>query len=701
MSRNVILTTLSTSRARLKRAYYYRKENGIILFCDGISSVEPGAKYLLSSYDISDIIVVGSPETYHADNELTLRDLRSYMPAAGFPVSDDRLKKMSDLEFFEYRLSCFLRQSEEITPEQLISDLMREEDMREEELKRLVIDRMEQEGRNDPSEWFLILAQSDANAFLREISEDTKEREFIRSWLYSMLSPRSVLQPKDHSAPISLRFIPGIKQARGSEETVVNISGIIEALRGDEEDTNVYVDMQGGSRTDNYVRNAVLSILSEDTGVTIHLEKFVATAFRGENFVNEILDETHRYRIMDLVSGMNAFLHYGRADLIRRYYEQLVESDPHLTSPEIETMIDHMKDFSEALALCDIRKLDQALNNLREFFLSGEIESSSANATTEIFHILTDTIKREFSQLYNDDGINYSALIKWALAHRFVMQALTIIEARIPHELVRTGTLYYLSITDGQEERDRVKQLFMDWIEGKRRRQGGNLAISKARRKQTDYDHYYIRKMISCKPDTLIKKRESFVNARSNLAKEEYGRLKTLLSNYEEICQIRNRLCHVTNENDGIDIEKKIDSFLERYDSVMKSERLSSVTSLTFVYHKNGLIIEGVEKEPVSEEDPIIGKTVSFSVSKLKSVNGGINCRGSFTVENTSYYGTIPKNRVSDKLIQAISAHRQNTDASSSEQKPYTLKVKVIEIAPNNNQWYLLDPVKQTENPLK
>ena len=107
-----------------------------------------------------------------------------------------------------------------------------------------------------------------------------------------------------------------------------NILGIVNTILGistdPEEEICLYMDMQGGNRTSGFVRNAVVSILNNQTTSRVSLKFIVATNFNGSTISeNEIVDETRRYKITDLVSGMNAFLRYGKADMIKQYCREL------------------------------------------------------------------------------------------------------------------------------------------------------------------------------------------------------------------------------------------------------------------------------------------------------------------------------------------------------------------------------------------
>ena len=91
-----------------------------------------------------------------------------------------------------------------------------------------------------------------------------REFTYIKSWLYQQLDARYILKPAKENATASLTFVPDMLSSGN-----YNISGIISAIRSiseDDRDTvlDLYIDMQGGNRTDGYVKNAVLSIFNND-----------------------------------------------------------------------------------------------------------------------------------------------------------------------------------------------------------------------------------------------------------------------------------------------------------------------------------------------------------------------------------------------------------------------------------------------------
>lgn len=75
--KNILMTTMSTLATINNVNYYFVSEtqNSGSLFCDGISAVENGSKYILSQYPIDEILVVGSKETVTTNDTLCIENL--------------------------------------------------------------------------------------------------------------------------------------------------------------------------------------------------------------------------------------------------------------------------------------------------------------------------------------------------------------------------------------------------------------------------------------------------------------------------------------------------------------------------------------------------------------------------------------------------------------------------------------------------
>lgn len=332
-------------------------------------------------------------------------------------------------------------------------------------LSKYVIDEIVVIGSNETG------SEDDAYLFseeqLKELDEKWKANEITDIFAYELykyriakfllndgdnelfLDKKKMVPIKDSTEKkIRIRFVP---EQKG--ENIDNISGIVEAIRGtDGERVNLYIDMQGGNRTSSYVRNAALSILSNQNPEQITIKEIVATNFNKDNPANQIVNETDRYRILDLASGMNAFIQYGKADMIQKYCENM-EISPQ--SP-VGQLTQYMVKIDEAISLCDVNSLTGIIGELREFFQTEAVEENSY--VGNIFHILQDGIKADYGKLLEGTAevkeVDYLELIAWCARKGFIQQALTLIEDKMP--------AIYVDVVEKNKDRNNRKVIFAE-----------------------------------------------------------------------------------------------------------------------------------------------------------------------------------------------------------------------------------------------
>ncbi len=383
---------------------------------------------------------------------------------------------------------------------------------------------------------------------IRSLKEKRLDQEniYAKQYIFSCLEDaRKGSFPKTGN-PISVQFIP-----ERTDQGTDNIVGIINGILGDSaEKIGLYIDMQGGGRTDGYVRNAILSVLNNESSQNVEICSVVASNFERRNFANTIVDETDRYKITDLVSGMNAFIRYGKADLIQEYVKETG-----ITNKRVTDLVNEMVKVDHALSICDINRFTDSIQRLKKLFTS---EDEEAAPGTEVFEALEDGIRKDYARLLRGDEINYIDLAQWALDKNFIQQALTILESKMPEEFVRRGILYYCSKSDDKNEI--IKKLV-------KIRNGMN---KKDRYVLNNVDHYFIKnyqKALDNKDfggDVPIENQTDF-------NEDEVNRI---YNSYDKICNIRNSLNHANiSARDlankmGRDIPKNCDLSQWMYDSL-------------------------------------------------------------------------------------------------------------------------------------
>lgn len=538
MSRNVILTTMSTlpKERRKSPSYYY---DGISRFCEGIASTEAGSKFILSTADdIDEIIVIGSEETYYPGNGRTSGDGNTPDAISRMNVlqyyqehEEEDLSNVSPYAFFRHRIGRYCSCAD-AWEERMWDDISEE---RQTELRELTRVFMEERGFTDSTEWFSILANeamkdSDSKGLKGELHRELKKKvtsssgavgksgngnefSYVKAYLFSLMPDSMKIIPDRDISGVCITFIP--ERVRTEDGTEIdNVDDILSAIKGEGDETvNLYVDVQGGGRTDGYVRNAILAILAAERGGKFNLCRMLAVNFETRYFASEIVDESERYRITDLVAGMNAFTQFGKAKAIKDYCDAIYPDEEH-----IKNLVNEMWKIDMALSTCSIDEFTKALKDAHALF--------GTNANDPVFALMESEIKKEYEGILNSDGtIDYVNMCKWAKDKGFIQQALTIIEAKFPAEIVRNGICYY--------DMERAKDYFISMTQ--------NLKV--AQYQFRDLTNIYIKDMSLGKNSKKAGKK-TYANKKA---------MKAVLKDYKRVFKRRNQINHSNTGGEPIE----------------------------------------------------------------------------------------------------------------------------------------------------
>ena len=578
MNRNILLTTMSTLPGAFNTNYYYSQESSSNevhpKYCDGIAQTEAGTKFFLATTRIDHIVVIGSDKTYCVDAASRDENIDCFETADLVAESKHYTGNAKNFayRYYKYRIAQFLR-GENSEQDSLANSIPVE---KRRELEKLTSEFMRSKGFNNPKHWFDIIASKfDSKDFFDVISKNKDEISYLKSWLYQQLDKDYVLMPLEDNSTVSITFVPDTKLDKHGI-AVYNVSEIIKAIKdcSSEDGTalELYIDMQGGSRTDGYVRNAILSILDKDTGSKIKIRQVIATNFEAKKFTSQVVNETDNYLITQLTAGMNAFIQYGRADLIDEY----LHSNNNENNSHIERLVDAMVDIDHALSICNIDDLTKAINRIKKIFK--EPEPSQISRHNEYFLVLKDGIRRDYGALVSKPELDYYELAKWAFRKGFLQQALTIIESKMPREFVRKGICYY-----SDSEREKNIQIFRDLFSQVSEKNADKNG-SKGRDQSyyfKDVDSYFIKHYLFHTTTNRLKKPEEKSNQMKSLLNISNPktikvhtectptRMCSVLKLYYQISDLRNKVNH-SKENDSSFTYKKlskiINNFLTEYE---------------------------------------------------------------------------------------------------------------------------------------
>ena len=555
--RNILITSLDSMENRTEHRFFYIKEGRKTLYCDAIGVAEAGTKYILSRESIDEIIVLGTGATYKEGDELRHMQLRDFDGYGGADTDT-----LSEYSFYRYRIAQFLDDLDfeggdvfgDIDPQhrdELIDIYNRFADSTLGDI---------QQGENRRERMFHLLT-TDRNRFEKLLSmlpEESQEAdlEWLHWYLFDRLDDEFKLREIDVNDDIEICFVPTTKKRVG-RLPVENIREIMEAVYHSGADRiNLYMDMQGiGSNAGNLLIQ-ILSMMSDFDDSRIEIREIITTQYDPGSFASPIENNgLHAYNLRHLVAGMSAFIQFGKVDILREYWES-----QHVRDKHIEMLLYGMKCVDDGISLCQIGDLEYGIKILKKVFDETPKEDLQELGDL-VFVMLEEVIRADYGELLADGNwIDSLALIKWAYRKHFYQQVLTIIESRIPSDLVFKGILYY---ADDEESKTAAMEEFCRMYYA---------TPGKMRYSLDDLDHYFIKyygrdyvnprqspeqravDYAALRVECVTQGHEGLMSGKSRLAgKPEI--LREVLEAYYAIAPLRNLINHAQSHRRDLDLE--------------------------------------------------------------------------------------------------------------------------------------------------
>ncbi|MBQ0065262.1 MAG: TM1812 family CRISPR-associated protein [Firmicutes bacterium] len=563
--RNIFITTLSNTFHHDFHHYYSFKKDGKYTYCDGISTAEAGAKYILSTVDIDKILVLGPPSAVKDENvdfDIKLRDFCSM--GAQLP------SVYSEYKFFCYRIMQYLNQID-IEGTDIYMGMNRIE---RKELLGHIAEELSHNTKGDLFDQY----NTELNSYYRLLSQipslNREVERWIRHYLFMKLSSNYKMRPLSQNEHIKVRFIPTSKK----EENPLKMGNLTEILHhilsGNNTKVNLYVDLQGLDIAEAHTFiNVLMMLLNKETG-NLDIKQIITTTFQPTKFTNPIENQKERLELSELLVGIDAFLQYGKVTMISNYWRSKNIQDVH-----IERIIDAMETVDLGISLCNITQLELGIQKLKQAFKKRK--KPGAFLESAIFSILEDRLKNDYGPLLEGEELNVLELIKWVTNKHFYQQALTIIESRIPIDFVQNGILYYANSEEQKQTffevmnqlywkaipKDRyqfnaINHYFIKFYRRQKVYQKGSTDIV------SDYATMRINDMVN--PDLRLKTFTAYQGPKENLIQ--------LYISYLRISDMRNQISHAMNlSEDTNDLKENINflvssifEFVQLYEDIKK-----------------------------------------------------------------------------------------------------------------------------------
>ena len=601
--RNILLTALGSMDDRTNHRYFYIKGGKKTQYCDAVSVAEAGAKYILSRENIDEIIVLGTGATYKDGDELRHIELRKFRD---YDAGDT--DALSEYSFFRYRLSEYLDDLdlegsdiyEDIEPEHKDELIALYNDFAEKCMPKDA----ESDERRDRLFHLLTTDRHRYEKLISSLPAATRRKDMIwlHRYIYNRLEDDFKLTALPENDDLEICFVPTTNQ-RINMMPVENIAQIVRALEHGEADrVNLYIDMQGAGITSGNALIQVLSMISEYDSDWLVIREIISTHYDADSFASPIDNTGMRsYSLNQMVSGMKAFIQYGKVDTLKEYWESR-----NIRNERIELLLYGMKCVDDGISLCSITDLEYGIRLLRKIFAETPREDLP-EMESNIFALMEEIIRSDYGSLLDSDEIDSLALVKWAFRKHFYQQCLTIIESRTAVDIVRKGLLYYA--VDETSKIAMMEDLAREYFD----------TPVKNRWSFDDIDHYFIKyygretinpkqsaeakaiQYTEARVESVFHGKEGMIKAYSEL-RHRPDLLQQALDAYYQIAPLRNSINHaevkadLTGRSlDNIDIHREnerlvtlteaIRNFIDTFDAALEARQP----------YKEPVLIEGGE----------------------------------------------------------------------------------------------------------
>ncbi len=228
---------------------------------------------------------------------------------------------------------------------------------------------------------------------------------------------RDSFLPKVH-IPAERLVVIEVPDSMDEETQFQAISQLLEKI---EKKDTLFVDLSGGLRDVAMLLVTVARCMRDLRYV--QTRRVICAELNNNEPV--VRDRTQLYGLFDFVTAMDQFFSTGTAQKLENYLRSEGEKDPVL-----HALLTRINQFSEDLALCRVRKLNDDLNQIDQALK--ETPEKSQNLTDLFFRMLKDRFSTEFAELLSSGEKALPALVSWCADHGMYQQALTLLCEQMP-----------------------------------------------------------------------------------------------------------------------------------------------------------------------------------------------------------------------------------------------------------------------------
>ena len=641
MKKRFLVCGIRGAERRNVSSFFVSKEDEGLRFCEALVSGEGEAKKILSTYEIDEIIVVGSVSllgekgSAAAGKKMALNDDIDVMTAD--------VSNLSGFDFFRYRMTQFTMG----VSIDLADSLGEMDPARREELVAFARSLGTDTSALLPA---LFAGKSVRSKFDKGAGElSLEDLDWLFRYLYCETGSFSRMCPKTQNLSVPISFVP-ISSSLGFEDVTLFQDLIASLLKEPGTEAELYIDFHGLPTEAAGVCASTLYSLSDDPNARIHIAASASVHHADLPGFSWVDMQQRHYRIDKLMAGIRSFLNNGKTDILRSYWEEAKLANPKLENHYVDEILMAMGYVDAGISLCNTDELMTGLLALRRLLNHPEqAPEPSQEEDAFVVMMLRESVLRDYGALMDDsaEGLDPFELVKWGFSKKFFQQVITIIESLIPAQLIARGVIY--PATSDEEVLAYKKAVNMHYWDG----------LPSQRWMFKDLDHYFVKfyarfavdyRSRAVPPNTqYTRARVASVFGRSleqmnvlpahSLLTDE-NLLADILERYYNLGSFRNTVNHAERIDDAAtslepvspiwkQAEKLIGGFIECYEKVLAAigdKRPDDLKPLVQAEFKEYFFNHGPKCDP--EYNTVVGYTANNRARPRRRNFGGPN-RGS------------------------------------------------------------------------
>ena len=641
MKKRFLVCGIRGAERRNVSSFFVSKEDEGLRFCEALVSGEGEAKKILSTYEIDEIIVVGSVSLLGekgaaaAGKKMALNDDIDVMTAD--------VSNLSGFDFFRYRMTQFTMD----VSIDLADSLGEMDPARREELVAFARSLGTDTSALLPA---LFAGKSVRSKFDKGAGElSLEDLDWLFRYLYCETGSFSRMCPKTQNLSVPISFVP-ISSSLGFEDVTLFQDLIASLLKEPGTEAELYIDFHGLPTEAAGVCASTLYSLSDDPNARIHIAASASVHHADLPGFSWVDMQQRHYRIDKLMAGIRSFLNNGKTDILRSYWEEAKLANPKLENHYVDEILMAMGYVDAGISLCNTDELMTGLLALRRLLNHPEqAPEPSQEEDAFVVMMLRESVLRDYGALMDDtaEGLDPFELVKWGFSKKFFQQVITIIESLIPAQLIARGVIY--PATTDEEVLAYKKAVNMHYWDG----------LPSQRWMFKDLDHYFVKfyarfavdyRSRAVPPNTQYTRARvasvfgksleqmNVLPAHSLLTDENL--LADILERYYNLGSFRNTVNHAERIDDAAtslepvspiwkQAEKLIGGFIECYEKVLAAigdKRPDDLKPLVQAEFKEYFFNHGPKCDP--EYNTVVGYTANNRARPRRRNFGGPNRGG-------------------------------------------------------------------------